>query len=363
MSILKKLFSPKEKRIESYKDFWNWFEANEKEFFNVVKNNENIEKGFFKKLSPKLGELKEGIFYLTGMLDENTAELILTPDGIIKNIVFVEELVNAAPNIQGWTFTALKPPSDIRNIRLEMAGYTFGNDTLSFYSNDHTAYPDEINLTIVHKDFNQQNESAITNGTLIFLDNYIGELNSVTNLDNVTVIGKENAERELVPIEKLKDFLQWREKEFIEKYEGTYQQTESDEYSLFKANMNNGKELIATINTDLLKWDKKASHPWLAILEIPFNGNPNNGMPDNATYQLLNEVEDKAIEQLKDTDGYLNIGRQTADNLRVVFFACKDFRKPSKVLYQLTKDYPNLTINYDIYKDKYWRSFDTFNTN
>jgi hypothetical protein len=360
MGILKNLFGSKQETIRTYSDFWRWFQQNEKAFSKVVKNHKNIEKDFFDKLSPKLDELKDGFFFLTGMLDENTVELILTADGSIKNIVFIEELVSAAPPIHGWTFTALKPALKINDVSISMAGYHFSSDTLSFYPNELKDYPDEIDITIVHENYNENDASAITNGTYIFLDNFIGELNSVTTIDNLKVIGKEQAEKDLIPIEKLKSFLNWRQKEFIEKYEGTLQTTDTDEFSILEAELENGDRLVATINTDILKWDKKASHPWIVILEIPFDGRSNNGMPDNPTYEILGEIEDKVLEQLKDSDGYLYVGRETASNLREVFFACKDFRKPSKVLHQLSKDFPNFEIKYDIYKDKYWRSFNRF---
>ena len=294
------------------------------------------------------------------MLDDNTAELVMTADGIIRNIVFVEELVNAAPPIQGWKFTALKPALDIENVRMNMANYVFDSESLSFYSNDHTDFPDEIDITIIHRDFNDEDNSSITNGTYIFLDNYIGELNSVTTIDNVIVIGKGDAKKELVPIEKLKDFLIWREKEFIEKYEGVLQNTDNAEFSILEAELESGNKLIATINTDILNWGNKASHPWLLNIAIKYESQANNGMPDEETYQLLNEFENKVLEELKDFDGYLNIGRQTADNVREIYFACKDFRKPSKLLHKLTGDNPNMNITYDIYKDKYWRSFNRF---
>ena len=136
MSFLKNIFGKKEDTIKSYDDFWNWFQKNEKIFFNVIKHHKNIEKDFFDKLSPKLKELKDGFFYLTGMYNETTAELVLTADGTIKNIVFVEELVNSAPKIDGWKFTALKPALDIKDVSIEMAGYKFNDKTLSFYAND-----------------------------------------------------------------------------------------------------------------------------------------------------------------------------------------------------------------------------------
>jgi hypothetical protein len=359
MRILKELFGTKQQPINTYHDFWLWFQANERSFFAAVKAQRDVEKNFFNKLSPKLAELKSGYFFLTGMFDDNTAELILTADGIISNIVFVEELVAAAPLIPGWKFTALKPPLDIENVRIEMAGYTFDSESLSFYSNELSDYPDEIDITIVHNNYSESDKSPITNGAYIFLDNFIGELNAVTTIDSVKIVGKDQAQKELIPIEKLKAFLLWRQKEFIEKYDGALQDT-SGEFSVLEAKLESGKKLIAVINTELLSWTKKASHPWIATLEIPYEGQSNNGMPDESTRQLLDEMEDKILQQLKDTDGHLYIGRQTCDNTREIYLACKDFRKPSKVLHQITKDYSGIDIKYDVYKDKYWRSFNRF---
>src|SRR5690606_31259503 len=99
----------------------------------------------------------------------------------------------------------------------------------------------------------------IINGTYIFLDNYLGELNFATVIDNITVIAQEDAENELIPIEKLKDFLIWRQKEFTEKYEGIRHDTKQDNHSGLEAELESGNKLIAIINSDLLNWDRKAS--------------------------------------------------------------------------------------------------------
>ncbi|MCE7041825.1 DUF695 domain-containing protein [Dyadobacter sp. CY312] len=364
MKFLKDVFGKKSSKTYSNKDFWNWFLKNEKLFFKVLQEGNNIEKSFFDKLSPKLDQLREGFFYLTGMYDHNTAELVLTVDGSVKNIVFVEDLVNSAPEIKGWKFTALKPASDIKDASIEMSDYKFNVDNLSFYSNEFSEYPDEIDIVVVHQDFSKEDESTITNGTYIFIDTYLGELDSVTVIDNMRIVGMEDIQHDLVPIEKLKDFLHWRQKEFIEKYEGVRANTEEDNFSIMEAEIENGNVLIAVINTDLLNWDSKASHPWILTVEIKYDGENNNGMPDDKTYKLLEEIEDNFLDVLKDFDGYLNIGRQTSNNLREIFFACKDFRKPSTVANNIQKTYSDkIEIAYDIYKDKYWQSFERFNRN
>ena len=357
MSFLSKMLGKKESPINSYNDFWNWFLKHEKEFFKVVQNGSNIDQDFFKKLSPKLDEIHDEIYFLAGMFDEHTAELILTPDGAIRNVFLVEELVAAAPEIKGWKFTALKPSSDIKDVSINMGDFEFNSDNLKFYPNLHKDYPDEIDLTIVYDDFIEDEKGVQTNGIYIFLDNFLGELHSITLIDSLKVVGKNDISEELIPIEKLKDYLIWREKEFIEKYEGVRHDTENDNYSSLEAKTKDGEIVLAIVNSDLIHWDKKASHPWVVSIEIPFDGSNNNGMPDNETYQLLDKIEDEIMLELKDLDGYLNVGRETSSGKREIHFACKEFRKPPKVLNEIIKKYNKVEVSYEIYKDKYWQSF------
>jgi hypothetical protein len=361
MSFLRYLFVKKDETIKSYADFWSWFKRNEKIFFKVIKEQKNIEQDFFDKLAPKLNELKDGIYYLTGMFDDDTVELILTPEGVIKDVVFVEELVSSAPEIAGWRFTALKPAMDINDVNITMAGFKFHKGNLSFYANKDADFPDEIDITVVYSDFSEDKKSAIRFGTFIFLDNFIGELNFATSVDEIIVDGKADEKAVLMPIEKLKDYLLWRQKEFIEKYDGVYNMDENGSYSLLEAKLQNGNKKIAAINTDLLMWDSKASHPWLLKIDIKYDGASNHGMPDSETYKLIREIEEKITDKLAAVDGHLYIGRETAEGTREVYFACKDFRYSSKVVHQIGRDYESrLELSYIIYKDKYWRSYNRF---
>ncbi|MEO0506586.1 MAG: DUF695 domain-containing protein [Bacteroidota bacterium] len=361
MSFLKSVFGFKEEPIHSYSDFWKWFEKNEKSFYKVVKEGGNVKKFFFDRLSPKLGELRDGFWFLVGMYDDTIVELVLTADGVIKNIVFVEELVAASPKMDNWKITALKQPLGVEKVRIEMDGYLFDTNTMSFYATEDKEMPDEIDITVAHEDFTEENKGIITNGVYITLDNALGELNSVITIDNLTIINPAEATSELVPLEKLTEFLTWREKEFVEKYKGFRRNTENDSYSGLEATLENGLPLVAMVNTDLLNWDSKASHPWIVILEMKYDGENSNGMPNSKTYELLNQIEDEIMTQLKDSDGYLNIGRQTANSAREVYFACCEFRKPSKLLYNIKAKYRDkIELDFDIYKDKYWQSFDRF---
>lgn len=357
MRFFKKIFGRADTPIFSNEDFWNWFIKNEKSFFNTIKKESNIEKNFFDKISSKLNELKEGFFYLTGMLDDNTVELVLTADGTIKNFIFVEQLVKEAPQIKGWKFTALKPPNENDEFGIKMSGYEFNTDNIYFYSNDDPNQPDEIDITLVYEDFNEKNQSTIYNGVFLFLDNFLGEINFATLIDNLTILGKDKIEKELIPVNKLKPFLIWREKEFVEKYEDAKINTEGHKCSIFEGESINKKPLFAAVNTELLRWNNKASHPWMLKFELFYDGSKNDGLPDSGILALLNTIEDDMISVLKDGNGQLKIGRETAEDVRIVYFACNEFRESSKIAQQiLEKHKRSLNMSYEIYKDKYWQT-------
>ncbi|WP_292010369.1 DUF695 domain-containing protein [Chryseobacterium sp.] len=359
--ILRKKQNIRKVKIENYTDFWEWFLKHEQEFYKVIREGKQIEEKFFDIISPQLKKINAGYYFLAGMSDENIAELIITVDGDIRNIVFAEEIVEVAPHLPHWKFTALKSEMNIENINIRMGSYDFTKDNIFFYSNDIENYPDEIDLTFLYDGLTEENKKVTTNGTYIFLDNYLGELNFATQIDSLKIIGKSEAEKELVPIYKLKDFLQWREREFIEKYKGVKNTEEEDSFSILNATLASGLPLIAVVNTSLLKWDQKASYPWISVVKIRYNGEKNNGLPEKGDYDSLDKIEEKMVDQLNLEEGNLYIGRESADNMREVFFASKGFRHSPKVFNTIIKDHPEYKISFDLYKDKYWQSFERYN--
>jgi len=366
MGLFDKVFGKKEEKsdaeIHTYQDFWNWFLTKEKEFHQIVRNRTHIETVFFDLMSSQLRKINEGFYFLAGMTDDETVELIITAEGEIKNIVFAEEIVAAAPNVKNWKFTALKPEMNLDS-GISMDGHEFTTENIHFYANEIDGYPDEIDITFVYDHLTIDNKNSVITGVCIFLDNFLGELNFATQIDTFSVIGKDEIKSDLIPITKLKDYLQWREREFTEKYKDVKDFSEEDAYTVLEAVLNNGMPLIATMNTTSLKYDAKASYPWISVLKIQYNGDGNNGLPQNEDYENLNMIEETAFQNLKNDNGNLYIGRESADGVREIYFASKDFRSVSKILQKIIKDNPKYKMSLEIYKDKYWQSFERYNIN
>lgn len=361
MNWLKKLLGKKEEPpITDHNSFWNWFLQHEKSFYSAVKSGNNVDASFLNILMPKLQQLNHHFYCSTGMYNADTAELIITAEGDIKSFVFVEELIAAAPVVGHWKFTALNPPIGLNDTNIQMDGFLFDKNKLSFIDNGNEEHPDEIDLILIHTDYNESNKITITNGTLIYLDHLLGELNTATLIDNIKVAGMPAKNQELIGIDKLSPFLLWREKEFVEKYNGTRHNTEDDNYSTLEAEDENGLMILAIINQELLDWDAKASHPWLMVFDIKYDIEA-GGMPYESTYVLMDQFEEELVQQLPDSDGYLNLGRKTYNGTRTIYFACKEFRNASKMASRLIQTYSKgLVVSYDIYKDKYWMTMREF---
>jgi hypothetical protein len=344
----------------THQDFWQWFSSQANIFFNSIKNADHVEDTFVTPMSEQLDSIREGFYFSAGMYDENTIELVITADCNVKNIVFVEELVAEAPKVEGWNIVALKQPSPAAAYGLTVDGYTFDDDKMFFFSNDHYYYPDEIDITIVHVDLNDENIKRVTLGVNMFLDNYLGELTYVNIIDNLKIMGLKGAPSDLVPITKLIDFLRWRLKEFIEKYDGTWYDNDEN-HEVFEGELENGMPYVATIDTQLLSWERKASHPWVAIFTINYDGDPEDGMPTDEDMDKLDKIENLLVYILSPKNGHIYVGRETADNVREIFFVCKGFRGVSKIFDKIQTMHSLVyDISYEIYKDKYWQTFERY---
>lgn len=347
------------------KQFWDWFLENQDNFWQIVnaKDRDKIEEEFLSQLAEKLAGLRQDIFYFTGMCSDSQAELILTADGYVNNITFIEDLIKAAPALKNWRFTALKPEMDANDLGIDIHGYVFEAEKMAFFSPIYPDFPDYVSIVVAYSDYKQEDHDDILNGVSLFIDNYLGELKSVSLIDNLQVCSFDQADHELIPIDKLKGYLQYRESEFVEKYQGTRYNTDQDMYSSLQGENPEGAVILAIVNKTLLSWDAKPSHPWM--VEVVIDYDPiENGLPNKEDYQLIYDMEDSLALNLKDHEGYLYAARKVSDGSCSIFLPCKEFREVSRFLDKWIPNYQDcFTISYYIYKDKYWQSLNQFQTN
>ena len=348
--------------VKSYSAFWTWFAAHERQFFHAVQINTRIEEDVLDKISLALDIVKEGLLCRVS-ITSTTVELNISANGAIETIVFAEELVQAAPHFKGWSFTALKTATPINNLSININGHLFSDANIKFYSIYNAAYPASIDLTLTYDSLSKKNKPLIETGMILFLDTYIGELRAVTDIDHVKIIASSKAKRQLIPIGDLDAFLAQRQAKRMSKYQSLGQPTCQGNYITASGFQTNKEPFVTLIDSGLMAWDAKPSHPWIAVMTVEFDGTQNAGMPDEGTWNSLCKLENDLMAKLPNSHGYLKIAARTASNTRNFYFACQDFRAPSKVLYQLQASYASVfKVTYEIYQDKYWQSMDWCNS-
>lgn len=349
--------------MESLKndDFWNWFAERSDYFFDIVKGQNDVAKSLVNPVVERLSIIRSGYYVLVGLVEDDLAELIITADGDVRVIPFIEKLVASAPKIENWKITALKPPSDLDDFAVNFSQGKLSADTLHFIFKEEKEFPDLLNIDVVHESITDLNRGLFEQGIFIFLENYIGELECLELIDGIKIKAESEAQGELISMHKLASFLKWRNKEQIEKYDQIRHSSDDDTYTGYETKLESGHSLITTLNTNLLHWEHVAAYPWITIVIVKLN-NSKNGMPTEEENKRLYDLEEDLNLQLNEDRMCLNIGRQTGDNKREIYYASKDFRVSAVVLDKISKSNIGFQLDYEIYKDKYWQTFKRFKT-
>lgn len=360
MGVFDKLFGKNVKESNvveleaQYEQFWSWFKQNEAGFRKIVETQNRVVEDFLDVISPRLKEINPDFNMLTGIGKDDVAELIITPDGRVRALPFIEDFIAAAPAIEGWRFVSCKPST--KGIGLNMGDFVLNEDTISFIPIHTEGYPDYIHLRFIIKDCTPENESELGNALFIFLDNYLGEIETMTMIDYLEVRGEEGIEGELVPMSKLSDYLRYRETEFVEKYDAIKHNSVNDNYTILEGNAND-MPLIVVVNSSFLNWDQKMSYPWVVKMSIQYKGN-DNGMPSKSDVALMDEIEDLIAE----SNCVISVARETGSHERTLFFATKDYKNSSReVMKTISLFTDKFNIDYAIYRDKYWMGLEMYN--
>ncbi len=349
-----------DKVVHDKETFWAWFQAQSAMFHHAVITQEQIETEFFDPLSAWLERMHEGIYFLAGEAEAGVAELIFTADGVYKNFAFIEDLVASAPALTGWRFVALKPACPIEGFGINMNGLAYSDETLRFYAREQPEHPHIVDIVVVHND-ESATEEQLTSGVYVYLDNLLGEWVAVTQIDQLHIIPPSAATQPLLPMADLAPYLQQKHAAWQQAYAHVYHNSDQDDFASFEGEADNGQLIVGIIDSTLMQWAHKPSHPWMLTLHIAYDGSGLNGMPSKQVYQHMEAFEDALMAQLPEHEGHLNLGRETGDDVRLVYIACKQFVEATRVLERLMPQFKqDMVVSYDVFQDKYWLSLQRF---
>ena len=367
MSQKSRIINVEDGRVDFAKAFWDWFVQHEA-VFRQSGNDTETNLNFVEELVNKMKLFNPWLKALAGPFDKNKEkfELIITADGEISLFCKVEELVQKAPDIPHWIITAHKPPLGFEEIKLEVHGRNFNASNTHFYPVVYEEYPDEVNIMLTREDFNEEEDIRFQNAGMIFLENGLGEINVSTRIDHYET-GPEPAPGsniEIIPITKLPDYLNWREKEFVEKYGNGLAAKPEDDFHLLEAEDKDGNPLLLLLDAGFKDWTAKQSYPWLVLIEVYFGNDAprgKSGLPPEELLLETEELENEIIDFIPADGTVYYIGHKIYDNTRTIYFYAQDYKQMSILLHHFLESREfKYETSFFIRKDKYWREVGHF---
>jgi hypothetical protein len=340
--------------------FWQWFVDNEHRFTNLNKSESNQALVFLEELIDQMAPFNPYLKALAGPHNDHQYELIITADGDIALFNKVEELVQAAPSLDKWVITAHKPALGFEEISIELYEREFSAQTTQFYPVIDEHYPDEVAIVITHTEYNAEEDEQFQAGSKIYIENGLGELNTATKIDHYETGPLPGNGIDVIPITKLAEYLNWREKEFVEKYESVNIERPEEAFYVLEAEDNAGKPILATIDGGFKDWPLRPAFAWVIQVDIGYKGDE-SGLPTEKQLQELQVIEDQVVDLFPKNGMVHYTGHRTYDNFRSVYFYASDYKPIADLLDQFADTFPtDYELMFFIKKDKYWRNMEPF---
>lgn len=342
--------------------FWQWFVKNEYRFRDLEKNDSDQALVFLDELIGHMKPFNPSLKALAGPYSGNTYELIITADGDVALFCKVEELIGRAPALRNWKFTAHKPALGFDDISIDLYEKKFSVDTTCFYPIIREEYPDEVSIVLTHVDYNAEEDDQFQAGGMIYLENGLGEENTATKIDHYETgpLPDPASGIEVIPISKLSDYLHWREKEFVEKYESVHAKRPDESFNLLEAEDGDGKMMMVTIDAGFKDWVLRPAFPWYVQVDIGYAGDT-NGIPTAQQLAELEQIENEIVGLLTKGGAAWFTGHRTYDNIRNVYFYASEYKTSSKILHRFIENFrADYTILFFIKKDKYWQNMEMY---
>lgn len=154
-----------------YKAFWTWFEANHAELRAAIKSDPRavVESH---PMDAELRKIHADIVFELPVEADGVQDIVFSAGGIREVAPHVRALVDAAPRIEGWSFTAFRQPSaEAASLKLAMGDSEFSPESVMYRSE-----PDgeKTGLNIFMEGYTAEAEH-MQMAAFLLLDHVIGE--------------------------------------------------------------------------------------------------------------------------------------------------------------------------------------------
>lgn len=196
--------------MDTISQFWNWFKENCKAYTFLNSVDKEVTEKLLNDFLIQLHKYCNNLYFEIGGYPEATQELIITAEGDKNYFDKVEKLIAAAPQIDGWTFIAFKPPMP-DNFKSTWNDLELNTEDMWFLPLSNTSNQDlGIRVYFKNQDLIKDHKTLIP---LLYkmLDTIVGEKSFALDIHYVdtALLPDDPEEQGLYPILELSNYIKW----------------------------------------------------------------------------------------------------------------------------------------------------------
>ena len=319
--------------------FWNWFDTNKNEEATALISSVNE-------------RLKQVSFGLSAelSLEKESKELVVTPQGVKQFFADAYELVENAPSIEGWKFTATKQAVgeleilQVGNVAIDPSEVTF----MPLLAEEH---PDDIAIRLYHPAYvseEGEQQNAVISGLYILLDKLLGEASTAFDFQYIDFDDMPHPKEKDYPLSELASFV--THKKSTRKISG--QKFPSEEIELLEGKVE-GLSTLLSLNRALKYYEFTKEFPYLFRCSLHFKNSGDNGLPIGNTDELYAVEEVIYREVYKEKKGHF-LATETYNGKRELFYYVDSEKSIENALAQLPESLNSCEVSYEVNFDPFW---------
>ncbi|OQP62225.1 hypothetical protein [Niastella populi] len=201
--------------------FWEWFKRNNKEYLDLNNKSKKERSYWLHELNAHLRAYYKFFEYSMALPEKGIARLTITVNGRAMHFKKVDLFVATAPEIPGWSITALEEPMPVEFLlekQMGEAGVDPAEFSFSFDGND----TELAHVIVYHPLCGDDNAARFLELAYGALYNLLGERSFGLDLGHLEVDNLSNANRDNVyPIDELPTHIGWRKSPVVVGPDGT----------------------------------------------------------------------------------------------------------------------------------------------